>query len=250
MNLGVLDSNQAIQLIGKLNDRELSILADLYSAASLNSGKTAKLLPSLVPKLNPNTAARLSQHFPAEQVYAEAIKISPTAGDSLLRELDKFKPHMPEARILANENPLDYTLKEIYLNFRTAPKGSFSVPAAMYETATYAGTRLVSSFVAGYSLGTMIQQTWETYSPDTWGRFSDFLGSRIDRFVNATFSIVGSIPWGSITQEMSKGAGYWQGVFWDDFEGPGDSNWFSSGGDFGVTDAWYDYKHANPKCQW
>jgi len=120
----------------------------------------------------------------------------------------------------------------------------------MYETATYAGTRLVASFTAGYTLGTVIQQTWETYSPDTWGQFSNFLGSRIDGFVNATFSLVGSIPWGSITDQMSRGAGYLQCKLWDEFGGPGDSNWFSSGGDFGVTDAWYDYKHANPKCQW
>jgi hypothetical protein len=250
-NFARLAPGDTVELVGKLSDRELSLLSQLYAVASLNSGRLAKLLPTLVPKINPRTAARLARHFGTEQVYAEALKISPTAGGILLREVDGFKPFVPDARILVNENPLDYTIREIYLNFRTAPKGSFSVPAAMYETATYAGTRLIASFGAGYALGTAVQRTWEYVSPDSWGRFSDFLGSRVDRFLNATLSIVGSIPWDSITNQMSKSAGYWQGVLWEDFEKPGDSGWFSNGGgDFGVTDAWYDYKHAHPACQW
>lgn len=144
----------------------------------------------------------------------------------------------PRARLSANENPLDYAIKEIYLSYRTAPKGSFSVPAAMYETANFVGIRLGAAFGAGYSVGTVIQKTWESVSPSTWDKFSNFIGSSIDSFAGSVSSIIGMTPYGNISESMHFQVGNLQEELWNDFRDAGPRSWYAGGGDFGVTASW------------
>jgi hypothetical protein len=57
------------------------------------------------------------------------------------------------------------TLYEIYLDYRTAPVGSVGPPAAIAETAPYAGGWLAASWGAGYAFGTEIHNLIEEFDP-------------------------------------------------------------------------------------
>lgn len=60
---------------------------------------------------------------------------------------------------------LDYTLEELYLDFRTA-SGGMSVSAAMGETFLFLGFRLSLFGSAGYTVGTGVSWALEEWAPD------------------------------------------------------------------------------------
>lgn len=61
---------------------------------------------------------------------------------------------------------VDMTPYEIYLDFRTAPVGSLTVTASLYEAGVYIGTRVSAAFGAGYAVGTAANELIETYDPE------------------------------------------------------------------------------------
>lgn len=227
--------------VGSLNKHELDLLLQAYDAASLNSGRPAKLLDIISPALDVRQAQRVIQVQGFERLYSSILRVAPARAQITIDALhisNRLRLMEPRARLSANENPLDYTIKEIYLSYRTAPKGSFSVPAAMYETANFVGIRLGAAFGAGYSVGTVIQKTWESVSPSTWDKFSNFIGSSIDSFAGSVSSIIGMTPYGNISESMHFQVGNLQEELWNDFRDAGPRSWYAGGGDFGVTASW------------
>lgn len=235
-------------LFGAMTADELSCLCRSYATAALNSGRHQTLLDIITAALDDRQLKRLVAAAGFEQVYASVLKSAPDRAASVISALH-LSPGLvrPQAGGF-NENPLDYTIKEIYLSYRTAPRGSFSVPAAMYETATYAGTRLLGAFTFGYSVGTAIQKTWESYSPSSWSTFSNYLGSSIDTFAGSVSSIIGSTPFSSITDTMNRQVGTLQEGLWSEFRDAGPVSWYLNGGDFGVTSSW-QFKASDMACK-
>jgi hypothetical protein len=60
---------------------------------------------------------------------------------------------------------LDYTLEELYLDFRTA-SGGMSVSAALGETLMFIGMRLSTFGSAGFAVGTGVSWVLEEWAPD------------------------------------------------------------------------------------
>lgn len=248
LNMPKIEINPFLE---RLSQHELDCLFRLYSSAALNSGRAPKLLDAILPALDKQQIQRLLQLVGFEPLYTATLRAAPTQAQSVLDALyatDQFPNQGALQGAGYNENPLDYTVKEIYLSYRTAPRGSFSVPAAMYETATFAGTRLLGAFGAGYAVGTAIQKAWEYLSPSTWNSFSNYIGSRIDNFSNAVGSIIGQTSYSSISDTMNYQVGAAQENLWGDFQGSGPISWYTSGGDFGVTASW-QYKENSNVCK-
>lgn len=117
------------------------------------------------------------------------------------------------------------TLREIYLEYRTAPVGSLSPGAALSETTIYAGTRLYVAWQAGYAFGTVIRNDIIlSFAPS----FDNVLGGTID----------------SAIQNINDATTEWQQGNW---EGAADSLFGTSLGDTGdysgdwQTGASYDF---------
>ncbi len=75
------------------------------------------------------------------------------------------------------------TLYEIYLDFRTAPIGSLSVSGALYETASFAGSKLFGpygAFTTGYALGTALSDLIQNYAPDLWVDIGEYVAADVD----------------------------------------------------------------------
>jgi hypothetical protein len=71
---------------------------------------------------------------------------------------------------------IDMTLEEIYLEYRTAPFGSLSPAAALWETTAFAGKNVTIAAGAGYAIGTEIHNLIETYDPS----LNDAIGGTLD----------------------------------------------------------------------
>lgn len=243
-NFRIRDSAGAMSVISSLSDRELHLLATNYLSAATDGSGSSRLLEILAARLDEAALGRLSAHFGFNPVYLAAHAVSPTKAQQALPYLrrDMAEPSRAMGGMSIRsvyENPLDYTLKEIYLNYRTAPIGSMSVSAAMYETAMYAGVRLTGAFGAGYTLGSFVQSTWASYSPQSWMQFSDFLGSNVDAFVGNVQGILGSISWSNATAAMRESVGTLQQMMWGQFNRPAYRSAFEeAGGDYNVTKAW------------
>lgn len=70
---------------------------------------------------------------------------------------------------------LDFTLEEIYLEFRTGA-GNLTILTSMTYTAQYAAVNLSLAYQAGSTVGSLVAQALENYSPETL----DAIGGTID----------------------------------------------------------------------
>lgn len=245
-NFAAQSAEGAVRLINGLTDRELSWLASRYTAHALNRGRSPQLLDILSAQLEPAQLGRLSQHFGFEDVYAAVNRVAPHKAGPALASMHTSSPSPLSGRAGKLADPLlDYTLNEIYLNFRTAPIGSLGVSASLYETAVFAGTRLSLSFSVGYTLGTGMQQGFEYLFPEAWGSFSDSFGSTVDGFANGVKDVLNGQAWENIGKKAKLEIGNLQRLLYMKWMYPGAKvGYEQGGGDLAVTkfwtDKWYD----------
>jgi hypothetical protein len=187
-NFANFGDDRLSRVIANLSDDELQLLAVIYTRATANHGVPPRLLDTLAVRLSPGILGRVSRHFGFGAVYEAIIKHAPSKASEFQRHSNPnfmspgpWSPvPQPAAMrlakfILEDERPafyrrtsptLDYTLYEIYLSYRTAPVGSLTVRAALYETAVFAGSRLVAAYYAGYTVGTALSSLIQVYAPD------------------------------------------------------------------------------------
>ena len=82
------------------------------------------------------------------------------------------------------------TLENIYLDFRTAPVGSLSAPAALLSTAAYAVTALSAAGYTGYEIGSALAPLIEKYDPSLYSAIGDDVGAVVN--LAYSFSASGS----------------------------------------------------------
>lgn len=132
---------------------------------------------------------------------------------------------------------LDYTVYEIYLSYRTAPMGSLSVQAAIYETAVFAGQRLISAYGAGYAVGTALSLLIQTYAPSL--------------HVAIGYGIYTAVDWLSSAWSTSnmQQIGHAQQNSFPMFGVPSyHSSYFPSFGDYGITYEWSHMQGGGGGC--
>jgi hypothetical protein len=205
-----LDADGAAQRFDALSEAELSDIAQLYVNATYEAGSPGLLLPVLATRLSERRLGRLSDHFGFSPVYEWVTRVAPRKSELFLSHaaMDAYGPVPGEQRFgldgrfaprradgvkhkmvyrggarasrvglqglsqLYNKTPV-----QIYNSFRTAEYGSYSVSAALFESAaTMAGFAL-----AGYEVGDWIGTNWvlplvQTYAPDLY----DGIGGTID----------------------------------------------------------------------
>lgn len=252
-NIEGMPAAQLQQLLASMNAAELNDLAYEYSNATRNSSKRAHLLDILASKCDAATLARIGNHFGFEDTYAAAVKVSTTLATSLSLLLSPLAtrsqgPSRPAGRgLIATGNTpapnIDMTIRQIYLDYRTAPVGSLSVRAALYETASFVGTRLGLTFGYGYAVGTAINHVWSTYAPESYDAFSNVLGQTVDSFMNTASAILNGKAFAdlSFAARLQLGGLQRQLFLSNVFGRLGTSSiFYSRGGDFGVSGPWKD----------
>jgi hypothetical protein len=205
-----LDADGAAQRFDALSEAELSDIAQLYVNATHESGRPGLLLPVLATRLSERRLGRLSDHFGFGPVFEWVTRLAPRKSERFLSHaaMDAYGPVPGEQRFgldgrfaprradgvkrkmlyrggaratrvglqglsqLYNKTPV-----QIYNSFRTAEYGSYSVSAALFETAAAMG----GFAMVGYEVGDWIGTNWvlplvQTYAPDLY----DGIGGTID----------------------------------------------------------------------
>lgn len=253
-NIRHLPDDELRRLLSTMSNAELNDLSYFYRLATLNSPKAPLLLEEIAARADLQNLARVGLFFGFADTYAATLKVAPLKASEFSLALSPnamsvaspaFVRHAKSSvGIYAKPAPtVDMTLRQIYLDFRTAPVGSLSAKAALYETASFAGTRLLGAFSAGYTVGTGINYLWATYAPDSYAASSDLLGRSVDAFASRVSSLFNgfSLDNVSFSVRLQIGASQLQlfnsGAFGDLGSG---IVFYRNGGDFNVSAPWAD----------
>lgn len=242
------------RLLSSMNGAELNDFSYVYNSSANQGGGPHVLLELLAERCGVEALARIGPHFGFAETYAAVARVAPAKSAALAlllpsgampaRFLSQASTRGLTALAGAGPSPsLDMTIRQIYLDYRTAPVGSLSVTSALYETVSYVGQRLTTSFAAGYAVGAVINNLWSSYAPESYGEFSDLLGRSVDSFMNSVSSLLNgssmdSIPFSTRRQIGKQQAGLFNsGTF--GYLGSA-ATFYTGGGDFGVSGPWRD----------
>lgn len=243
------------RLLASMSTAELNDFAYHYSNAALKVGRRAVLLDMLAAKCDTGTLVRVGERFGFAETYAAAVRVAPTKASELSLLLSPLserarslsQPGLVD-RIGLGSSPapnVDLTIREIYLDYRTAPVGSLSVRAALYETASFVSTRLTTSFATGYAVGTALNHLWSTYAPESYSSASNLLGITVDWFMTRTASVLaGSTLDHMGARDIVQIGSFQRQVFYSGaFGNLGSSTpFYSGGGDFDVSSPWEEHE--------
>ena len=198
-------------LLNRLHPSEWERLAETYIQAAADARRPA-MLPQLMQQ-----------------------RLTPAQLDLVLPYFMRA-PQWPSNHVASGAGPyLNLTPYEIYLSFRTAPIGSLGVTGALYETTMLMSKELTLAFGVGYTAGTLIAPLIRDYAPSLW----DAIGGTLYNIVESISSAAGSL--------MSLGAAQGSAVQW--FALPDGGHLMqSTGGDYGVVEAWYGYSGGASGC--
>ncbi len=179
------------------SDLELGSLAQLYAADLNGLSRVGRALPVAAVRCSDQALARLATFFGSTAVY-EAIALHapqklPAFDRAMAGRVNR--PSMNQQGFTPN---VDMTLLRIYQGFRLAPTGATSIPASLYQTATYAGSKLSLAYAGGYVLGTAVGRLIEWASPALWHG----IGGTINEIVNDLSGLTG-IPLGQAQEAIS-----------------------------------------------
>lgn len=181
------------------SDRELQELAMLYNADLNAQSRQGRLLPMVAVRGSDAELLRWAKAFGSMPVYEALARYAPqklagferaTAG-SVIAEPPLNQSFQPN---------LDMTIMRIYQGFRAAPIGASSIPASIYQTATYAGGHLVAAFSAGYAIGTGISYLLTNYAPSV----NDAIGGTLYEMMQGLGGLTG-IPISQAQEEATFG---------------------------------------------
>ena len=174
------ETGKAEQIVQNLSAKELSSLATRYQAESTQG--TTPLLAIMAKRLSDHSLVKVAAAFGSTNV-ANAVNTysSQSVRDAFTTEL-AAAPIPTGVKPMAGPAPtVDMTIEEIYLEFRTAPIGSLSIPGALSETAMFAGKNLSLAAWAGWEIGGQINNTINEYDPS----LGDAIGGTEQGMLNA-----------------------------------------------------------------
>ncbi|PRC93090.1 hypothetical protein [Solimicrobium silvestre] len=209
-------NGKADQIIENLSSQEMADLAAFYGDAK--QGDTSALLQILASKLNAQHLVKVGRAFGNELTYSAVAKYASkdvrdefnvTPKGSVLpinfyANLAIANAHSiprvsaPTATLVGGiATPMvgpaptaDMSLYDIYLEFRTATIGSLSVESALYESAAFAGSRLIVAYGVGYAVGTQVNSLINTYDP----ALGSAIGSAVATVVNTVTNFGQTTP--------------------------------------------------------
>jgi hypothetical protein len=173
-NLAQMPAKSMAAWLDGMEDAELRDLAQLYVDANADARRKGSALHVFATRLDGKRLARLGRFFGYHEMNAAVLEVAPLKAHPLAAAttIAQAAP-VPHAALAGRPTPgslqplaggamplggarpapnVEMSIYEIYMDFRTAPVGSLSARAAIYETAMFAGSRLISAGYAGYWL--------------------------------------------------------------------------------------------------
>lgn len=204
------------------SDHELRELAMLYGADLNAQSRQGRLLPMLAVRASDADLLRWGRAFGTMPVYDALARFAPqklpgfecglAGGVIAVPSLDQgFQPNV------------DMTITRIYQGFRAAPIGATSIPASIYQTATFAGSRLSGAYLTGYAIGTGISYLLVNYAPSV----HDVSGGTLYEVMEGLSGLTG-IPISQAQEEATDGFGV------TDYAALLEQ----TGGDYGAVEEW------------
>lgn len=192
-------------------------------------------MPVAAVRCSDEALARLAGAFGSAAVYEAIALHAPRKRPAFERAVggSLVAPPMNQQPFSPN---VEMTLKRIYEGFRLAPTGATSIPASLYQTATYAGRHLALAYGYGYAFGTAVAGLIEWASPALWHD----LGGTINEIANDLSGLTG-IPLGQAQEAISYDFGLLS--LHDRLE--------QTGGDYASVEAWADsagYGYSGGGC--
>jgi hypothetical protein len=182
-----------------MSDFQLQRVAQLYVKSNADTKRAGKLLQVLAARLDGARLGRLSKFFGSEEVALAVSSVAPEKMAAFAANTSsEFVAPAPEAVTALGTGrgvidpmwtpAISMTLEELYDGFYSMQVGSMATTAALYETASYAGTKLVPAFGYGYAFGTGLSYVMENYMPTFYyntfvpavGNAADYLQSVVD----------------------------------------------------------------------
>lgn len=183
-------TGNAKTIVSHLSDKELKDLAARYDQTAPAGDND--LLRVMATKLDTESLIRVAKAFGSNATQIAVQKYAPANVKESFRKQLAITPNVPAMasalssmavfsgpRTMASPTP-DMTLRDIYLEFRTAPIGSLTPASALEETAIYAGSRLVWAWGVGYAFGTGVHYLIENYDPS----LDDVIGGTIQTMID------------------------------------------------------------------
>jgi hypothetical protein len=208
-----------------VTDRELALLATLYTEDLNALSRLGRALPVLAVRCDDAAQVKLARAFGTMPVYEALARYAPS-------KLPAFERTMA-GQIMAGPAPnhsghfvpnLDMTPVRVYEGFRLAPIGATSVPASLFMTGAWFGAGIQAAWTGGTWLGTnVVAPLIQNFAPSLW----QDIGGTINQIM-LDFGGFGAY-------EISEA----QELHAEDFGVAGLSGWFEeTGGDYGSVEAW------------
>jgi hypothetical protein len=185
------ESGGAAGRVARLSDHELSAIAEIVARGP--GSERAGLLKVFATRMDAQSLLRVARAFGREPVTAA---VNAYATPEVREDFDRMSVLDGGEEGGGGDSPypspspprptIDMTLREIYLEYRTAPVGSLSPSASFAETAMFAGERLSKAGAAGAAIGTAIHYLIEEFAPELDDAIGGTIGAMLDNFWTAS----------------------------------------------------------------
>ncbi len=159
---------------------EAVMLASMYDRSITDSGSQPRLLELVAERAEQPVLMRVAQVFDNARMEEALMRFAPgkllayrasahlrsdMAGHPLVTGLPGTHSQVSP---MSGPN-LDYTFREIYLSYRTAPIGALGITGSLYEATMYASRHLAVAYGGGYAFGTaIVAPLIREFSPSLW----------------------------------------------------------------------------------
>lgn len=224
-NVAMVRSRTLATYMRTVTDRELALLATLYTEDLNAQSRLGRALPVLAVRCDDAAQVKLARAFGAMPVYEALARYAPGKLPAFERSL--------AGQVMAGPPPdhsgyfvpnLDMTPLRVYEGFRVAPIGATSVPASLFMTGAWFGAGIQAAWTGGTWLGTnIVAPLIQYFAPSLW---QDIGGT-----MNEIMLDLGGLGAYEISEAQAMHA--------EDFGVAHLSPWFEeTGGDYGSVEAW------------
>jgi hypothetical protein len=184
-NLASLDPVAMSEWVDNAEPALWPTLAACYETAIANAGRPHVLADLLALNLDIERLARLAPYLAPQTLETALMRWRPEQHAGFL-QLTATSPHGVAASTMNSGPTIDYTLREVYLSYRTAPVGSLTVRAALYEATVFAGRHLVVAWGVGTLIGSGLAPLIQHYAPGLWNNIGASVHWFVSQFQSAT----------------------------------------------------------------
>lgn len=233
---------QAARWLDTVEARSLATLAQAYVNATEHRGRAPLALDILAHRLEAPQLARLAAAFGHARLRAAVARAAPKrlpAFDAVADprasgpQAGEMNLHRHLAAPLGAGVFLDHGIEEIYLCFRTAPRGAGSAAAALYQTGVAVGGALATARNPGARIGACLSLGAQLFPGPLWAPLAPRVSAWLQAFLRAE-------RWWPLLSPEERQARLQREGCTDIFELPAavQAAWAHEGGDYRCTWAW------------